>query len=136
MRYAIQPTKGINNKLLHFFVVAQLFFYNAAFAADPTPPRPGQGMTNTSNTANLSVIEERTNNAINSFKTFIYSIALLIGLVMIIKSLMNIAAISRNEKEGSIMMHFLSLFVGGMMTSVIFWLMFFSNSVKNLATGQ
>lgn len=134
---ALFSSKQLSAKALYFFVLLQVFLGQKAFADDPPPPVPGsQGLSNTSNTANLNVIQTRADNAINSFKYGIYSVALVIGLVMVIKSLMNIAAISRGEKDGTIMMHFLALFVAGMMTSVIFWLMFFSNSVRNLATGS
>lgn len=83
-------------------------------------------------TVDLASVESRTTGLVDYFVAIIKYTCIVIGLIMVIKSLMNIAAISRGEKDGSVMMNFLACIVGGMMTSVVFWYIYFGNTSRDL----
>lgn len=130
----MKPIKHYYEALI---VVVGLFLTSPALAAGgehitPPPNTSATGLSNSGSKADLATVQQRTTEATDFFLKLLREVSILIGLVLIIKSLMFISAVSKGEKQGSVGLAFIGLFVGGMMTAVPTWLMFFGNSAKDI----
>lgn len=124
-------------------VATGLIMTSSAFAAGgdgsnitPPPNTGATGLSNSGSKADLATVQQRTTDATDFILKILREGSILIGLVLVIKSLMFISAVSKGEKQGSVGLAFIGLFVGGMMTAVPTWLMFFGNSAKDIVGVQ
>lgn len=136
--------KSMKRYYAALIVATGLIMTSSAFAggegegAGTTPP-PNMGATGLSNSgskADLATVQQRTTDTTDFILKILREVSILIGLVLVIKSLMFISAVSKGEKQGSVGLAFIGLFVGGMMTAVPTWLMFFGNSAKDIVGVQ
>lgn len=113
---------------LRGFVAASVLWHTTAIAAPldalPNSPHPN---------ATLPAMEARMDSLGGSLWNFVKGVAIVLGLILVITSLMKIRDISMGKKDGSIGGAFAGLVVGGMMSSVAIWLFAFAKTAEDVA---
>lgn len=118
-----------------YYLLTFLIFPTLVFA-DTTPlPPPTSKFTGT-NAASLDKINERVTSGFENFFTAMKWIGLIMGILIVMKSLKNIADIGNGKKDGSVGLNVVGIFAGGALTAAATILFVFGAAAERVATGK
>lgn len=101
----------------------------------PLPP-PTSNLGSGKESANLGVINQRVEDGFQNFFTMMRWFSLAVGIVVTYISLKNIADISNERKQGSILLNFMGILFGGCLTVISVILFMSAGVAERIATGK
>lgn len=113
-----------------FMLSAQSMIANAK---TNQPPSAAPGFQNKpSSEPTLNEVQGRVETTTSLFVDIVIWSAIIIGLILFIKSLLKLSKIANGESNDSAFGAFLGLFFGGMLTALVTWIKFFRASSEEL----